>query len=97
MNRTEFFAVVRRSQVRDVEGVPDTAATRALLACQVLRLVLPQCVCGHCDTPTSTTSSRVDINGQVHAMKVRAATCVSDKSIRLPPLAFSPKYSSTCG
>ena len=51
MNRTEFFAVVRHSQVRDVEGLPDTAATRALLACQALRLVLPQRVCGHCDTP----------------------------------------------
>ena len=98
MNRTEFFAVVRHSQVRDVEGLPDTAATRALLACQALRLVLPQRVCGHCDILlASSTSSRVDTNGLVLGMKVRVATCVSDKSTRLPPLAFSPKYSSTCG
>ena len=39
VNRTEFLHVVKHSRVEDRGNLPDTSATRALLACQALRLV----------------------------------------------------------
>ena len=50
MNRTEFLHVVKHSRVEDRGNLPDTSATRALLACQALRLVPQGYECPKCST-----------------------------------------------
>ena len=51
INRTRFLSVVRYSRVCNVEGLPDTDATRAFLACQAPRLLPPRRSCAHCMAP----------------------------------------------
>ena len=51
LNRTQFSDIVKYSRVRDPGGLPDTLATRAVLAAQALHLVPPERVCPSCQTP----------------------------------------------
>ena len=50
VNRTEFLATVRFSIVHDPAPLPDSAATRALLALQALKLVPGERVCQDCSS-----------------------------------------------
>ena len=51
VNRTEFLSTVRYSVVRDPAPLPDSSATRALLALQALKLVPGERVCESCSFP----------------------------------------------
>ena len=51
LNRTQFSDIVKYSHVRDLGGLPDTLATRALLAAQALHLVPPHRACPTCEMP----------------------------------------------
>ena len=77
LNRTQFSDIVKYSHVRDLGGLPDTLATRALLAAQALHLVPPHRACPTCEMPFKLYASRVDaIAGLGLGMKAKAVKSV---------------------
>ena len=48
--RASFLTIVKHSKTENVDTLPDNESTRALLACQALRLVLWERRCSCCGT-----------------------------------------------